>query len=163
MWHFVTRSTGLKSAKPGTSSHFSESRDPSYVSLAMCPECPWKEWRTKSFGQQSRPTGKRPRGRPRTRWQDYISNLSWSRLGVEPELSEIAVDREVFRVLLGCGLRDSIPKEKRARKWVNEWVCRLTLKLSIYEIVFCLFAESGRRIQIIKHIWTETCVFVKIS
>jgi len=37
------------------------------------------------------------------------------------------------------------------------------LKLSIYEIVFCLFAESGRRIQIIKHIWTETCVFVKIS
>ena len=32
----------------------------------------------------------------------YISDLAWSRLGVEPaELSEIAVDREVFPVILG--------------------------------------------------------------
>jgi len=67
----------------------------------MCPECLGKEWRTKSFGLQSIPTGKQPRGRPRTRWRDYISDLAWSRLGVEPaELPEIAVDREVFRVLL---------------------------------------------------------------
>jgi len=37
------------------------------------------------------PTGKRPRGRPRTRWLDHISDLAWSRLGVEPEEpSEIA-------------------------------------------------------------------------
>ena len=35
VWHFVTRSTGLKSVKPAMSSHFSESRDPSYVSSAM--------------------------------------------------------------------------------------------------------------------------------
>ena len=48
------------------------------------------------------PAGKRPRGRPRTRWRDYISDLAWSSLGVEPaELSEIAVDREVFKVFLG--------------------------------------------------------------
>jgi len=48
------------------------------------------------------PTGKRLRVRPRTRWSDYISDFSWSRLSVEPaELSEIAVDREVSRVLLG--------------------------------------------------------------
>jgi len=34
------------------------------------------------------------------RWSDYISDLAWSRPGVESaELSEIAVDREVFRVL----------------------------------------------------------------
>jgi len=46
-------------------------------------------------------TGKRPRGRPRTRWSDYISNLAWARRGVErAELSEIAVEPEVFRVLL---------------------------------------------------------------
>jgi len=37
------------------------------------------------------------------------------------------------------------------------------LNFSIYEIVFCLYAKSEGRIQIIKHIWTETCVFVKIS
>jgi len=53
VWHFVTKSTGLKSVKPGTSSHFFESRDPSYVSSAMHPECPRKEWRTKSFKLQS--------------------------------------------------------------------------------------------------------------
>jgi len=37
------------------------------------------------------------------------------------------------------------------------------LKLFIYEIVFTLFGKTECRIQIIKHIWTETCVFVKIS
>ena len=48
------------------------------------------------------PTGKLPKGRTRTRWNDHISNLDWSHLGVEPaELSEIAENRGVFRVLLG--------------------------------------------------------------
>jgi len=43
-----------------------------------------------------------PSVRPRTRWRDYISDLAWSRVGVEPtKLSEIVVDRKVFRVLLG--------------------------------------------------------------
>jgi len=46
------------------------------------------------------PTEKGPRCRPRTRWSDYISDLAWSRLGVEPaELSEMPVDCEVFQVL----------------------------------------------------------------
>ncbi|TWW54837.1 hypothetical protein D4764_0216900 [Takifugu flavidus] len=27
------------------------------------------------------PTGRRPRGRPRTKWRDYISHLAWERLG----------------------------------------------------------------------------------
>jgi len=35
---FVTKTTGLKSAKPGMSSHFSEPTDPTYNSLVMCPE-----------------------------------------------------------------------------------------------------------------------------
>jgi len=35
VWHFVIRSTGLKSVKPAMSNHFSESRDPSYVSSVM--------------------------------------------------------------------------------------------------------------------------------
>jgi len=29
-------------------------------------------------------TGEQPRSRPRTRWRDYISDLAWARLGVEP-------------------------------------------------------------------------------
>jgi len=39
----------------------------------------------------------------------------------------------------------------------------VNLHLSIYKIVFSLFAKSECRIQIIKQIWTETCDFVKIS
>ena len=76
VWRFVAKSTGLKSVKPRISSQFSESRDSSYVSSAMCPECPRKEWRSKSFKLQSTPTGKLPKGRPRTRWRDYISDLA---------------------------------------------------------------------------------------
>ncbi len=34
---------------------------------------------------RARPTGRRPRGRPRTPWRDYVSRLAWERLGVPPE------------------------------------------------------------------------------
>ncbi|KAK3533963.1 hypothetical protein QTP70_034997 [Hemibagrus guttatus] len=45
------------------------------------------------------PTGKRPRGRPRTRWRDYVSRLAWERLRVPPEeLEEVSGEREVLRV-----------------------------------------------------------------
>ena len=68
----------------------------------------------------ARPTGKRPRGRPKTRWSDYISDLAWSRLGVEPaELPEITVDREVFRILLGLLPPRSSLQEKGAWWWMN--------------------------------------------
>ncbi|KAK3529557.1 hypothetical protein QTP70_031980, partial [Hemibagrus guttatus] len=41
------------------------------------------------------PTGKRPRGRPRTRWRDYVSRLAWERLGLPPEeLEEVSGERE---------------------------------------------------------------------
>uniref|UniRef100_A0A3B3BLN8 Reverse transcriptase domain-containing protein n=2 Tax=Oryzias melastigma TaxID=30732 RepID=A0A3B3BLN8_ORYME len=47
------------------------------------------------------PTGRRPRGRPRTRWRDYVSRLAWERLGVPPEeLEEVAGEREVWASLL---------------------------------------------------------------
>jgi len=101
MWHFVTEHRS-EIVKPRMLSHFSESSDPSYVSSAMCPECPPKEWRTKSFWLQPKPTGKQPKVCPRTKWRNYISDLSWSRLGVEPaEPFEISVDRVVFRVHVG--------------------------------------------------------------
>ncbi|KAK3546089.1 hypothetical protein QTP70_022888 [Hemibagrus guttatus] len=43
-------------------------------------------------------TRKRPRGRPRTHWRDYVSRLAWERLGVPPEeLEEVSGERELFR------------------------------------------------------------------
>jgi len=48
------------------------------------------------------PREKSTKGKPRTRWHDYTSNLAWSCLGVEPaELSEIAETHGVSQVLLG--------------------------------------------------------------
>jgi len=46
---------------------------------------------------QAPPTGRRPRGRPRTRWRDYISQLAWERLGIpQNELENVAGEREVW-------------------------------------------------------------------
>ncbi|KAI3361979.1 hypothetical protein L3Q82_012326, partial [Scortum barcoo] len=37
------------------------------------------------------PPGGGPRGRPRTRWRDYVSRLAWERLGIPPEeLEEVS-------------------------------------------------------------------------
>ncbi|KAK3547092.1 hypothetical protein QTP86_011400 [Hemibagrus guttatus] len=55
------------------------------------------------------PTGKRPRGRPRTRWRDYVSRLAWERLGVPPEeLEEVSGEREVWASLLRLLLLPSV-------------------------------------------------------
>ncbi|TWW62342.1 hypothetical protein D4764_04G0009890 [Takifugu flavidus] len=41
--------------------------------------------------------GRRPPGRPRTRWRDYVSRLAWEHLGIPPdELEEVAGEREVW-------------------------------------------------------------------
>ncbi|KAI3356742.1 hypothetical protein L3Q82_003423 [Scortum barcoo] len=37
---------------------------------------------------QACPTRRRPRGRPRTRWRDYVSQLAWERLRV-PQVEEL--------------------------------------------------------------------------
>ncbi|KAL7832830.1 hypothetical protein SRHO_G00298480 [Serrasalmus rhombeus] len=45
--------------------------------------------------------GRRPRGRPRTRWRDYIVQLAWERLRIPlGELVEVAGEREVWASLL---------------------------------------------------------------
>ncbi|KAK0142203.1 hypothetical protein N1851_020089 [Merluccius polli] len=50
---------------------------------------------------QARPTGRRPRGRPRTRWRDDVSRLAWEHLGIpQEELDEVAGEREVWASLL---------------------------------------------------------------
>ena len=49
----------------------------------------------------STPIGRRPRGRPRTRWRDYVEDLSWSRLGFPAEhISFVAKDRGAWRLQL---------------------------------------------------------------
>ena len=45
--------------------------------------------------------GRRPVGRPRTRWTDYIEDLGWNRLGLRPsKMMEVMEDREVWRLNL---------------------------------------------------------------
>ena len=47
------------------------------------------------------PTGRRPKGRPGTRWRDYISSVAWERLGIpQSELADVAGEREVWGPLL---------------------------------------------------------------
>ena len=42
------------------------------------------------------PSSKRSRGQPITRWQNYVEDLAWLRLGVSPaELPLVAGDRDV--------------------------------------------------------------------
>ncbi|KAK0136511.1 hypothetical protein N1851_027370 [Merluccius polli] len=46
---------------------------------------------------RARPTGRRPRGRRRTRWREYVSRLAWERLRIpREELDEVAGEREVW-------------------------------------------------------------------
>jgi len=41
---------------------------------------------------------KRPVRRPRTRWEDYIEDLEWNRLGLQPsEMLEVVADRDVWQ------------------------------------------------------------------
>ena len=42
--------------------------------------------------------GKRPIGRPRTRWTNYNENLGWNQLGLYPsKMTNVMEDREVRR------------------------------------------------------------------
>uniref|UniRef100_A0A8C6P7M2 Reverse transcriptase domain-containing protein n=1 Tax=Nothobranchius furzeri TaxID=105023 RepID=A0A8C6P7M2_NOTFU len=50
---------------------------------------------------RARPTGRRPTGRPRTQWRDYVSHPARERLGIPPEeLAQVAGEREVWASLL---------------------------------------------------------------
>ena len=42
--------------------------------------------------------GRSPDGRPRTRWTNYIEDLEWNRLGLNPsKMMDVMEDREVWR------------------------------------------------------------------
>jgi len=45
--------------------------------------------------------GKRPVGRPRSRWEDCIEDVGWNRLGLQPsEMLAMGADRDVWRLNL---------------------------------------------------------------
>ena len=129
VWHFVTRSTGLKSVKPGMSSHLSESRDPSYVSSAMyIQNVPGKNGELSPSGYSLY-----------THWKAAQVALLYLCPCLVP--SWCGNSRTIWNCILmivryfGLFSPRLSPKEKRAPKWVNGWVCKPTLNLSIYEIV----------------------------
>ena len=44
------------------------------------------------------PSAKKPGGRPRTRWRNYVEDLAWSPLGIPPaKLPLVAGDRNAWR------------------------------------------------------------------
>ena len=50
---------------------------------------------------RSPPIGRKPKGRPRTQWREYVEYLSWYRLGIPPEhLSFVAKSRDAWRLQL---------------------------------------------------------------
>ena len=56
--------------------------------------------------------GRRPVGRPRTRWTDCIEDLGWNRFGLHPsEMMEVMEDCEVWR--LNLELLPPQPSRKR--------------------------------------------------
>ena len=65
---------------------------------------------------------KRPVGRPRTRWTNYLKGLGWNRLGLYPsEMMDVVEDREVWRLNLELLLPQPHGKagndERRKRRW----------------------------------------------
>ena len=66
-------------------------------------------------------SGRRPVGRPRTRWTDYIEDLGWNCLGLRPsEMMEVMEDREVWRLnLQPQSSRKSGNEERRRKSYFN--------------------------------------------
>ena len=68
--------------------------------------------------------GRRPQGRPRTRWRDYISRLAWESFVVFlVELMEAAGGSEVWASLLGLlSLRPNYGYMED-NGWMDGWNC----------------------------------------
>ena len=82
----------------------------------------WYGYVTRMFYEQTAkqpmdalPSGKRPKGRPKTRWRNYVEDLIWSRLGIPPaKLPLVAGDQKVWRFQLEL-LPPQPQKDKRAK------------------------------------------------
>ena len=128
----------------------------------------------------STPIGRRPRGRPRTRWRDYVEDLSWSRLDIPAEhLSNVAEDRDAWRIQLEL-LPPWPPKDKRVQKidWLidliqgrnNEvWVGVKPSKWWRYEVklcqslcfrLFCFNLFQSLVTSMLRSMWIEVLVSI---
>ena len=86
---------------------------------------------------RARHTWRRPRGRPRTCWRDYVSQLAWERLGVPPEeLEEVSGDRDVWVSLLKLLPPRPDPREAADNGWMDGSSLRVFIILS-RERKFC--------------------------
>ena len=65
-------------------------------------------------------SGKRPVGRPRTQWFDYIEDLGWNHLGLCPsKMQSVLVDREVRQINLELLPPLGIVSEEKRRSYIN--------------------------------------------
>ncbi|KAK3565349.1 hypothetical protein QTP86_007138 [Hemibagrus guttatus] len=71
------------------------------------------------------PTGKRPRGRPRTRWTDYVSQLTWECLGIPLEELEETSETGLYQ---GTDLRKGTEKISAALKFPMSTVASIIRK-----------------------------------
>jgi len=80
--------------------------------------------------------GKRPVGRPRTRWQDHIEDLGWSRSGLQPsEMLAVVAERDMW--LLNLELLPPQP----LRTWAGTERRRITknCKLNLIQKLYSQF------------------------
>ena len=81
--------------------------------------------------------GRRPVGRPRTRWTDYIEDLWWNRLGLRPsEMMEVMEDREAWQLSLDLLPRQPSRKsgQWRKKKKAGSEFKKLLLKLNFQKL-----------------------------
>ncbi len=92
-------------------------KEPVQVVRAFDRDASWAP----SFGGFSGfPTGRRPQGRPRTGWRDYISHLAWECLGIPPEeLENVAGERDVWTTLAGCHYDTAPDKQQKMNVWMD--------------------------------------------
>ena len=100
--------------------------------------------------------GRRPVGRPRTRWTDYIEDLGWNRLGLRPsEMMEVMEDREVWRLNLELLPPQPSRKSGQWRKKKKKKTSLVCLQKAHWwsSSYACLESIENRSITITRH-WT---------
>ncbi len=98
-----------------------------------------------------RPTRRRPRGRPRTRWRDYVSRLAWERRGIPRRSRRKCLGRgKSGHLCLDCCPRDRISRRRwmdRTFKFLkNKFVRFMTLTV-IFHTYFFVRLTSYQFIQ----------------
>lgn len=88
---------------------------------------------------QARPTGRGPRGWPRTLWRFYISALAWREVSVHSEeLEEVAADRDSLASLVS--MLSPWPLTDKLNQLLDIAVCFLIIPMLIQ--FFCSFKAS---------------------